>query len=184
MLISGVLSVDKNQVDIQMVGIMWIITGFLLFIGHTASLIQSYSTINYIISVSKLLASVGALFFAVGGVIMYSLDEVHEDNVHYFAEMFIYGGVFYLAHAITMGSGHQLVLKKVYAQMEYQATMQQQQQQYEAMQTSQRMMQMQQQQQTQQYQQPQYQATQPQQSSMMGSSTTPYAQFPNPAGMA
>eukprot|EP00551_Chaetoceros_affinis_P003901 CAMPEP_0203638088 /NCGR_PEP_ID=MMETSP0088-20131115/4216_1 /ASSEMBLY_ACC=CAM_ASM_001087 /TAXON_ID=426623 /ORGANISM="Chaetoceros affinis, Strain CCMP159" /LENGTH=326 /DNA_ID=CAMNT_0050492653 /DNA_START=22 /DNA_END=1002 /DNA_ORIENTATION=- len=128
MLIAGIMSVDRNQINIQSIGVMWIITGALLFTGHAYSLVKTYRTNNFIISTSKLLAAVGALFFTTAGIIMYTMEDIHEDNVHYFAEMFSYGGIFYLAHSITMGTGHKAVLERVYVHMEQQEQQQAQRQ--------------------------------------------------------
>ena len=101
------------------------------FVIHCFSLLISYGRVNQVISTSKLFAAIGAMLFVMGGITMYSLDEVNAGNVYTFANFFTSDGVCYMVHAITMGSGHDAVLQRVRAQ-EYQTYMSQQQPQPEA----------------------------------------------------
>ena len=120
--IGGTLAFDRRDINIDLIGILWFIASILLIISHSYDVIVSYGEVNLILLSSKSFALVGAFFFSVGAIIMYSLADAGAEDVYKFASMFTFGGIAYLIHAINMGTGHKVVLDRVFdhAQRNYQ----------------------------------------------------------------
>ena len=121
-IIGGSMSFERRDVHMDTIGIMWMIAAGCLFIAHSYDAVTTYRKVNFILTFSKVLAISGSILFIAGGILLYVLEDLEQEDIWKFANLFIYGGVFYLAHAITMATGHQSVIDSAHAYEGYVAT--------------------------------------------------------------
>lgn len=114
--IVGAIAVDRQALEISIIGAMWGTAALCLTIAHSYDAYLTYGkpNSNVILDASKVFAIIGTLFFTMAGIIMYSLDDVAEENIHNFADMFAYGGICYIVHTVTLACGHQVILERIF----------------------------------------------------------------------
>jgi hypothetical protein len=114
----GAMAIDRRDIDINHIGIMWIVAAVCLLAGHSYCFFQSYKRINVILISSKSFAILGSFLFFVGGIVMYALPEDEKNDIYKYQSIFSLGSVCYLVHSISNANGHQAVLDRVKKQAE------------------------------------------------------------------